>query len=74
MADVNWLNIGDSIKAGPVSEFLEGGVTSEWQQVVVPLEAFGSLDFTEMGSLVFNFYEKGEGVVYLDEIRFHLKP
>lgn len=73
MADKNWLNIGDSIKAGPIDKYLPKGVTKEWQEVVVPLKDFGKLDFTQMGAFVINFYKKERGAVYIDDLKFILK-
>jgi hypothetical protein len=73
MADKNWVIIGDSLKAGSVRKYLPKGVTKEWQEVVIPLEDFGLLDFSEMGSFVINFYEKGEGAIYIDNLKFYLK-
>jgi len=72
MADKNWVIIGDSLKAGPVTKYLPAGVSKEWQEVVIPLEDFGLLDFSEMGSFVINFYEKGERSVYIDDLKFYL--
>lgn len=66
MADKNWLTIGDSVKAGPIEKYLPGGVTTDWQQVVIPLGDFGKLDFTQMGSFVVNFHKGGHGIVHLD--------
>ena len=73
MADKNWLIIGDSLKAGTIDKYLTGGVTTKWQEVVIPLEDFGLLDFSEMGSFVINFNEKGEGAIYIDDLKFYLK-
>lgn len=73
MADKNWVIIGDSLKAGSVKKYLLKGVTTEWQEVAIPLEDFGLLDFSEMGSFVINFYEKGEGTIYIDDLKFYLK-
>jgi hypothetical protein len=73
MADKNWIIIGDSLKAGSVKKYLPNGITTQWQEVVIPLEDFGLLDFSEMGSFVINFYEKGEGVIYIDDLKFYLK-
>ncbi len=75
MADKNWLTIGDSLKAGQVVKYLPKGVTTEWQEVVIPLSDFGMLDLKEMGSFVLNFNVKGKGAVYIDDIKFNLsKP
>ena len=68
MADKNWQTIGDSVKAGAVEKYLPQGVTTRWQEVVIPLTDFGKLDFPQMGSLVINFHKQGHGVVHLDDV------
>ncbi len=73
MADRNWINIGDSLKAGAVSKYLPGGVSTQWQRVSIPLKDFGTLDFSDMGAFVINFFEKGAGAIYIDDLAFHLK-
>jgi len=73
MADRNWLTIGDSVKAGPIEKYLPEGVTTEWQEVVIPLQDFGLLDFSQMGSFVINCYKKQEGILYVDDLKFHLR-
>ena len=73
MADRNWLTIGDSVKAGPVEKYLPGGVTTEWQQVTIPLSDFGALDLSQMGSFVINFYKKQKGIIYIDDLKAHLR-
>ena len=70
MADRSWLTIGDSVKAGTEEKFLPKGVTTEWQEVVIPLPDFGKLDWSQMGSFVINFYKQGEGTLFLDDLRF----
>ncbi len=70
MADRSWLTIGDSVKAGTVEKYLPGGVTAEWQEVVIPLSDFGKLDWSQMGSFVVNFYKQGKGTLFLDDLRF----
>jgi len=73
MADKNWLNIGDSLKAGSIRRYLPDGVTREWQLVTIPLEDFGKLELGYMGSFVINFNRKGESTVFLDDLKFNLK-
>jgi len=70
MADKSWVIIGDSLKAGPIDKYLPGGVTKEWQEVVIPLGNFGALDLSEMGSFVINFHKVGNGAVYIDNLKF----
>ena len=45
----------------------------EWREVVIPLEDFGLLDFSQMGSFVIDFNEKSEGTIYIDNLKFYLK-
>lgn len=73
MADKNWVNIGDSLKAGQIEDFLPGGVTVEWKEVVIPLSKFGSLDLTQMGSFVIDFNKKQKGIIYIDNLKFIMK-
>ena len=68
MADKNWQTIGDSVKAGAIEKYLPRGVTTDWQEVVIPLADFGKLDFPQMGSFVINFHKAGHGVVDLDDV------
>ncbi|MBI4227481.1 MAG: hypothetical protein HY600_04290 [Candidatus Omnitrophica bacterium] len=68
MADKNWQTIGDSVKAGPVEKYLPRGVTTAWQEVVIPLADFGKLDFPQMGSLVINFHQQGRGILDVDDV------
>ena len=70
MADRSWLTIGDSVKAGAIEKYLPGGVTTEWQEVVIPLSDFGKLDWTQMGSFVYNFYRPCKGTIFFDDVRF----
>ncbi len=73
MADKNWINIGDSLKAGKIKKYLPEGVTTQWQEAIIPLEDFGKLNFSQMGSFVINFNTKQKGIVYIDDLTFTLK-
>jgi hypothetical protein len=73
MADKNWVIIGDSLKGGTIGDYLPGGVTTEWQEVVIPLSNFGLLDLTEMGSFVINFITKHRGTIWIDDLKFYIK-
>ena len=70
MADKSWLTIGDSVKAGSIEKYLPQGVTTNWQEVVIPLSDFGKLDWTQMGSFVINFNRPGQGTLFLENLRF----
>jgi hypothetical protein len=73
LADKSWVIIGDSLKAGTVNQYLNNGVTTEWQEVVIPLCDFGLLDLTEMGSFVIDFHRKQKGTIWIDDLKFLLK-
>ena len=62
-----------------VTDYLDGGVTTGWQKVVIPLDAFANItDRTAMKELVFTFentqsVQNGaptSGTVYIDNISF----
>lgn len=57
--------------AGDVASFLPDGVTTNWQEVKVPLSRIASeVDLQTMGSLVFFFREEGKGKVFVDDLVF----
>ncbi|MBI1953370.1 MAG: hypothetical protein HYS41_04520 [Candidatus Omnitrophica bacterium] len=61
----------DAIFAGPIMAFLPDGVTTQWQQVKVPLAGLRTdMDMTRMGSLVLWFRYEGRGTVYVDDVAF----
>src|SRR3989339_398848 len=62
-----------------VSDYLDGGITTAWQQVRIPLDAFVNLDsLANVSKIVFvfehDYYERNgmpfSGTVYLDNISF----
>ena len=61
----------DAVYAGPITAFLPEGVTTEWQQVKVPLASLRSdLNLSRMGSLVFWFRYEGKGAIQIDDVAF----
>lgn len=61
----------DAVYVGSIKAFLPEGVTTEWQQVKIPLQGFKSeLDLTRMGSLVFWFRYEGAGAIQVDDVAF----
>lgn len=70
MADKSWMTIGDSVKAGSIEKYLPGGVTDQWQPVVIPLSEFGKLDWTHMGSFVINFNRPSQGTLFVEDLKF----
>ncbi|MCM8782417.1 MAG: hypothetical protein NC828_05140, partial [Candidatus Omnitrophica bacterium] len=60
----------DAVYVGAINRYLPGGVTKGWQLVKVPLSDFFGPDLSKVYSLVFHFNDIGEGVFWIDEIRF----
>jgi len=69
LADETWLKKEDSSPVGKVSDYLPDGITTQWQEVVVPLKDVW-VDTAKLGGLTFNFTEPGEGTIYIDDIYF----
>lgn len=71
LADAGWEKTEDSVYYGKVSDYLKG-VTTEWQQVRVPLkqEFYKNIKFSKLAGLTLNFREEGRGVIYVDDIAF----
>jgi len=74
LADKQWDQLGDSVKSEEIGKYLPSGkITTEWQEAVIPLEAF-YLDYTELASIVIAFETDvfpqgaGQGTVYIDEM------
>ncbi len=56
---------------GDIGEFLEGGVTEQWQTVTIPLTLIDTeFDTGKMGTIIVQFDEPGQGTIYLDDIGF----
>jgi len=61
----------DAVYVGSIKSFLPEGVTTQWQQVKIPLQSLKSeLNLDRMGSLVFWFRYEGKGAVQVDDIAF----
>jgi len=61
----------DAVYAGSVLAFLPQGVTTQWQQVKIPLQGLRSdLDLTRLGSLVLWFRYEGKGAIQIDDVAF----
>ncbi len=61
----------DAVMAGSIYRYLPQGVTTEWQQVKIPLEDFFGANLNKVFSLVFPFNEKGTGTFWVDGLEFH---
>ncbi|MFN0021039.1 MAG: alpha-amylase family protein [Pirellulaceae bacterium] len=70
LADKTWIGKQDSVRLGEVSDYLPGGVTTKWQEVVVPLGSLEGLNRRELGGLTLNFRSPGKAVVFVDDVSF----
>lgn len=68
MADRSWIDKEDSAPCDPLQTYLPSGITTDWQEVVIPLEDFSGLDHTELGGLTFNFTAEGTHKIYIDDV------
>ncbi len=69
MADPSWLQREDSKSSGYATNYLPSGITTDWQEIVVPYKDF-NLYNTHASCLVLNFTIAGQGTVYIDDINF----
>jgi hypothetical protein len=74
LADKKWIAKQDSIPLGPITDFLPGGVTTEWQEVLVPLHTNETLDWHQLGGLTLDFDKPGQYTVYVDDVSFKHGP
>lgn len=74
IADERWIEKEDSVAIGKASTFLPDGITTEWQEVVVPLDRRHRLDWSRLGGVTFDFADQGNHIVYLDNIAFKRHP
>ena len=74
LADQDWIEQEDSLPLGQVEEFLKGGVTQQWKEVIVPLEKYTMLDRKNMGGLTLEFMTPGQQTIYIDDVAFKDEP
>lgn len=71
LADAEWIPQEDALPIGSVTEFLASGqITTEWQEVLIPIKKFDTLDFAQMGGFTLDFDTPGEHTVYIDDVAF----
>lgn len=69
LADRSWIEKEDSAFIGTIEQFLPGGVTTTWQEVVIPLDEVAErLDLENMGGLTLEFETPGTYTIYIDDI------
>ncbi len=70
LADGRWIEKEDSLAVGEIRRFLPKGVTTQWQEVLVPLATLKGLDLQYLGGLTLDFTSPGRHVVWIDDISF----
>lgn len=73
IADEQWLARDDAFTVGPIRDFLPAGVTTSWQQVVVPLAPL-PLDLRRLAALSLSFDVAGSYTVYVDDVSLQSHP
>jgi hypothetical protein len=64
----------DSRTVKPLSHYLPNGITTRWQQVLIPLSDAESLDRNLLAGLTFNFTTPGCHEIYVDDICLKQSP
>jgi hypothetical protein len=68
LADKKWIEREDAVALGRASGVLERGITTEWQEVMMPLPADGRLNLAQLGGLTLEFVDPGSHCVYIDDV------
>ncbi|MBI4435843.1 MAG: hypothetical protein HY590_00290 [Candidatus Omnitrophica bacterium] len=76
LADQRMQDLGiDAVYFGSVNNFLPKGVTTEWQEVKLPMTKLAAeMNLSEMGSFVLWFRYEGRGRIYLEDVLFKNDP
>ena len=74
LADERWITKQDSVTFAQVSQVLPIGITTSWQEVVIPLRGDHNLDWRQLGGVTFEFVLPGKQVVFIDDIAFKVRP
>lgn len=76
IADARWHAKEDSMQVGLCDEFLAAGITTSWQQVIIPREKLTRLNLKQLASISFEI--RGEPArtqtVFIDDICFKQSP
>ncbi|MCA9142952.1 MAG: hypothetical protein H6823_15845 [Planctomycetaceae bacterium] len=74
LADERWITKQDSVTFAQASHLLPKGITTDWQEVVIPLRGRHNLDWRQLGGVTFEFVHPGKQVVFVDDIAFKTRP
>ena len=65
----------DAVYAGPIQRFIKGEVTTNWQEVKIPLSRVApDVDLSKMSAVIFWFRYEGTGTIYIDDMKFKVDP
>lgn len=70
MSDRSWVEKEDSLELGEIRKFLPDGVSRNWQEVLVPLNAAAALDLSNLGGVSLQFHSVGPTTIYIDDLSF----
>ena len=68
LADRRWSLKEDPLAIGSITDFLPNGVTTDWQEVVIPFSKVKRLDLQRLASFSFEFTQPGVQEIQVDHI------
>ncbi len=74
LADRRWVEKEDALELADVGRVLPRGVTTEWQEVIVPLDLGHTLSLSELGGVTLEFSTPGEHTIFIDDLSFKKLP
>ena len=74
LADAKWIAKEDSLRINSIDQYLPDGVTTQWQEVLIPLQQIPRLDRRQLGGLTLDFTTPGQYTVYIDDVSFKTDP
>ncbi len=73
LADAAWFARDDAVRVGRVRDVLPGGITTNWQEVVIPLAGAG-VDPSSLASISWMMEDEGEGGFVIDDLALKSAP
>ncbi|MCC6685071.1 MAG: hypothetical protein IT247_08370 [Bacteroidia bacterium] len=58
----------DSRPCKPLNSYLPEGITTNWQELIIPLTDFNGIDITRLTGITFNFTVEGKYTVFIDDL------
>lgn len=68
LADETWILKEDAITIGPASKWMDQPISTEWQEVAIPLAELRKLDLKRLGSLSLEFPTTGKFTIWVDDL------